>query len=60
MLLAAHSSNPISYFSFGFENIFLFRLRVERLEPYKWAITWEWKNAKGAREIVNYAIEKCH
>jgi len=28
------------------------------LEPHKWAKAKEWKNAKEAKEIVNYAMEK--
>ena len=30
----------------------------KRLEPHKWAKVREWKNAKGAMEIVNYAMQK--
>ena len=30
----------------------------KRLEPHKWAKAKEWKNAKEAMEIVNYAMEK--
>jgi inorganic pyrophosphatase len=30
----------------------------KRLEPHKWAKAKEWKNAKEAMDIVNYAIEK--
>ncbi|MCW4047277.1 MAG: inorganic diphosphatase [Candidatus Bathyarchaeota archaeon] len=29
----------------------------KRLEPHKWAKTKEWKNAKEAKEIVNYSME---
>ncbi len=30
----------------------------KRLEPHKWAVAKEWKNAKDAMEIVNYAMKK--
>ncbi|MCW4009853.1 MAG: inorganic diphosphatase [Candidatus Bathyarchaeota archaeon] len=30
----------------------------KRLEPHKWAKTKEWKNAKEAMEVINYAMEK--
>jgi inorganic pyrophosphatase len=30
----------------------------KRLEPHKWAKVREWKNAKEAMEIVNYAMQK--
>lgn len=30
----------------------------KRLEPHKWAKTREWKDAKGAMEIVKYSMEK--
>ena len=30
----------------------------KRLEPHKWAIAKEWKNAKDAMEIVSYAMKK--
>jgi len=30
----------------------------KRLEPHKWAVAKEWKNAKEAMEIVNYAMKK--
>ena len=30
----------------------------KRLEPHKWVKFKEWKNAAGAKEIVNYSIEK--
>jgi inorganic pyrophosphatase len=30
----------------------------KRLEPHKWAKTRDWKNAKEAKEIFNYAMEK--
>jgi inorganic pyrophosphatase len=30
----------------------------KRLEPHKWARFKEWKNAKEAEEIVNYAIKR--
>jgi len=30
----------------------------KRLEPHKWAISKEWKNAEEAKEIVNYALKK--
>jgi len=30
----------------------------KRLEPHKWAKAKEWKNAKEAMDIVNYAMEK--
>ena len=29
----------------------------KRLEPHKWVKFKEWKNAEGAKEIVNYSIE---
>jgi len=30
----------------------------KRLEPHKWAKAKEWKNAREAKEIVNYAMKK--
>jgi inorganic pyrophosphatase len=30
----------------------------KRLEPHKWAVAKEWKNAKEAMEIVNYSMKK--
>ena len=30
----------------------------KRLEPHKWAKAKEWKNAKEAMKIVNYAMKK--
>lgn len=30
----------------------------KRLEPHKWVRFKEWKNAEGAKEIVNYSIDK--
>src|SRR4030043_525967 len=30
----------------------------KRLDPHKWAVAKEWKNAKEAMEIVNYSMKK--
>jgi len=30
----------------------------KRLEPHKWVKFKEWKNARGAKEIVNYAMKR--
>jgi inorganic pyrophosphatase len=30
----------------------------KRLEPHKWAVAKEWKNAKDAMKIVNYSMKK--